>query len=152
MKQILYIYIYFLVLSLLSGSTPWNYTLSLGSGYDSNVLRLSSTEISNAGQNPELLGSSQNFDSFVAKYGFSLKKDLWVNNNKNFLFGSKFSNSNYAHTPEKRHWSGAIHITYKWGSYKNLKYSLQHLDKFYLRHYINRDIGNNELEACYFYE
>ena len=150
MKQILYIYIYFLVLSLLSGSTPWNYTLSLGSGYDSNVLRLSSTEISNAGQNPELLGSSQNFDSFVTKYGFSLKKDLWVNNNKNLLFGSKFSNSNYAHTPEKRHWSGAIQITYKWGSYKNLKYSLQHLDKFYLRHYINRDIGNNELEACYF--
>ena len=85
MKQILYKYIYFLVLSLLNGSTPWNYTLSLGSGYDSNVLRLSSTEISNAGQNPELLGSSQNFDSFVTKYGFSLKKDLWVNNNKNLL-------------------------------------------------------------------
>ena len=36
------------------------------------------------------------------------------------------------------------------GTDKNLKYSLQHLDKFYLRHYINRDISNSEFEACFF--
>ena len=150
MQNIKLTFISFLTFSLLLGRTPWEYTLSLGTGYDNNVMRFSSEEISNAGQNPEILGGAQNFDSFVTKYGLVLKKDFWNHGNKDLSFRSKISFSNYVDTPEKRYWSGAMDIMFKWGPYKNLKYSLQHLDKFYLRHYINRDISNSEFEACFF--
>ena len=150
MRSNLHIHIPILLFSLVNGSTPWDYTFNFGSGYDSNVFRFSENEIDNAIQKPEILGSSNHFDSFVTKIGLSLKKDLFIKNNKNLSFGSKVSFSNYADTPEKRYWSGTANIIYKWGSYKNLKYSLNHLDKFYLRHYVNRDIGSSALEACYF--
>jgi len=145
-----YIYIYTFLFSLLNANTPWDYTLSLGSGYDSNVMRFSAEEIENAGQMPEILGSTSHFDSFVTKLGLSFKKDLWIVNNKNLSIGSKFSLSNYLDTPEKRYWSGGFNFIYKWGAYRNVKYSINHLDKFYLRHYINKDISNSMLEACYF--
>ena len=144
------IYIPVIMFALLNANTPWDYTLSLGSGYDSNVMRFSAEEIDNAGQRPEILGSSSHFDSFVNKIGLSLKKDLWILRNKNVSVGSKVSISSYANTPEKRYWSGNLNLAYKWGAYKNVKYSINHLDKFYLRHYINKDISNSMLEACYF--
>ena len=69
--------------ALLNANTPLDYTLSLGSGYDSNVMRFSAEEIDNAGQMTEILGSSSHFDRFVNKIGLSLKKDLWILANKN---------------------------------------------------------------------
>ena len=150
MKLEQYIYIPFFVFLFLNANTPWDYTLSIGSGYDSNVMRFSAEEIENAGQRTEILGSTSHFDSFVTKLGLSVKKDLWALNNKNLSVGSKFSMSSYLDTPEKRYWSGGFNFIYKWGTYKNFKYSINHLDKFYLRHYINKDISNSMLEACYF--
>ena len=61
-----------------------------------------------------------------------------------------FASSDYINTPEKKYWSGGIDATYRWGSYKNIKYTLRHLDKFYLRHYVDRDISMNDLASCKF--
>ena len=72
------IYIFVIMFAFLNANTPWDYTLSLGRGYDSNVMRFSAEEIDNAGQKPEILGSASHFDSFVNKIGFSVKKDLWI--------------------------------------------------------------------------
>ena len=150
MKTIRFIYFFMTFFSLLIAKTPWDYTLSLASGYDSNVMRFSAEEIDNASQNPDILGRTNNFDSFISKFGFSSKKDLWISKNKNFSMNTNYSLSNYVNTPDKRYWSAGLDLIYKWGSYKNIKYSLRHLDKFYLRHYVNRDISTNTLDACYF--
>ena len=138
------------VFCLLDAKTPWDYTLSLGSGYDSNVMRFSNQEIDGVVHKPGIMGGSSHFDSFVTKFGISLQKDLWIHDKRNLSIWSKYSSSVYANTPEKKYWSGGLNIIYRWGSYKNLKYSLKHLDNFYLRHYIDRDVSTNSLEACYF--
>ena len=150
MKLVQSIFFIISVFCLLDAKTPWDYTLSLGSGYDSNVMRFSTEEIDGAVHKPGIMGSSSHFDSFVTKFGISLQKDLWIHNNRNLSISSKYSSSVYANTPEKTYWSGGLNIIYRWGSYKNLKYSLSHLDNFYLRHYVNRDVSTNSLEACYF--
>ena len=142
--------IFILTFSLAFAKTPLDYTLILSGGYDSNVMRFSTDEIDDASQNLNKLGQSSGFDSFVSKYGFRTKKDLWVSSKKNFSLNSNYTYSFYNHTPEKRYWSGGIDLIYKWGSYKNFKYSLRHLNKFYLRYYIDRDISTNALDACYF--
>ncbi|MBA65537.1 MAG: hypothetical protein CMG55_07030 [Candidatus Marinimicrobia bacterium] len=136
--------------SLLIARTPWDYTISLASGYDSNVMRFSVEEIDNASQTPDILGRSTHFDSFISKFGFSSKKDLWISKNRNLSMNTKFSLSSYVNAQDKRYWSSGLDLIYKWGSYKNIKFSLRHLDKFYLRHYVNKDISTNRLEACYF--
>ena len=41
-------------------------------------------------------------------------------------------------------------MSYRWGSYRNIKYSIRHLDEFYLRHYIDRDVSVSDLAACVF--
>ena len=58
--------------------------------------------------------------------------------------------SDYVHNSNKDYWSGNISVKYKWGSYRNLKYSLRHLNSYYLRHYIDRDLSLNELKSCSF--
>ena len=50
-----YTYISIIMFAFLNANTPWDYTLSLGGGYDSNVMRFSAEEIDNAGQRPEIL-------------------------------------------------------------------------------------------------
>ena len=51
------IYISVITFAFLNANFPWDYTLSLGGVYDSNVMRFSAEEINNAGQRPEILGS-----------------------------------------------------------------------------------------------
>ena len=36
------------------------------------------------------------------------------------------------------------------GAYKNIKYLNQHLNSYYLRHYIDRDISKDNLKPCNF--
>ena len=63
---------------------------------------------------------------------------------------SSFNLSSYAHNPNKSYWSGNFSTVYKWGSYRNLKYSLRHLNSYYLRHYTDRDVSRSSLRACFF--
>ena len=90
------------------------------------------------------------FDSFVTKTELPSNKINHIYKTSESRSEITFTSSDYRNTPEKKYWSGGFDIAYKWGSYKNIKYSLRHLDRFYLRHYINRDISNDKLSPCLF--
>jgi len=126
------------------------YSLSFTSGYDNNVMRFSQNEFDNATQNLDLLGGANTFDSFVTKVGLSGKKPIWISGKKSIQLNGFINYSDYIHSPEKKYWSGGLDASFKWGSYRSLKYSIRHLDQFYLRHYINRDISTTKLDACAF--
>jgi len=144
------LYLIIVILSSLSGGTPFEYTLGLTGGYDGNVMRFSKDEFNDAAQVIEIMGGSSTFDSFVTRLSFSGKKSFIFFGDKGLNFRLFYSTSNYTNTPEKKYWSGGLDVSYKWGSYKNIKYSLRHLDHFYLRHYIDRDISTGELSPCFF--
>lgn len=61
-----------------------------------------------------------------------------------------FSWSDYKHNQEREYWSGGMDAIFRWGSYKNIKYSVRHLNSFYLRHYVDRDISREILSPCAF--
>jgi len=136
--------------SILMGSTPLEYTLSLTGGYDNNVMRFSKDEFQDAANNRSLMGGASTFDSFVSKLGISARKPLWINGKKSIQIYGFFSYSDYQHTPEKKYESYGLDLSFKRGSYKSIKYSVRHLDKFYLRHYVDRDISTDALAACLF--
>ncbi len=137
-------------LSILVAKTPLEYSLSFSGGYDSNVLRFSDDELNHVNSNTKMLGQASTFDSFISRIGISGKKIIWKLDQKSISLRGLYSYSNFLHTPEKKYWSGGLDISYRWGSYKNLKYSVRHLDQFYLRYYIDRDISINNLEPCLF--
>ena len=136
--------------SAAQGSTPLNLILSYQGGYDDNVMRFSKQEILDASSNIKYLGGSKVFDSYINKIQFGFDKTLYAKNKKEFIFNSFIASSDYIHNPNKDYWSGSISAKYKWGSYRNLKYSLRHLNSYYLRHYIDRDLSMNDLKPCSF--
>ena len=131
-------------------STPINLSLSYQGGYDNNVMRFSKKEISDASSNLKYLGGSKTFDSYVNKIQFGFDKTLYAKNKKEVIYNSSVALSDYVHNSNKDYWSGNISVKYKWGSYRNLKYSLRHLNSYYLRHYIDRDLSLNDLKPCSF--
>tara|TARA_S200000501_G_scaffold379030_1_gene446870 strand:- start:44364 stop:45395 length:1032 start_codon:yes stop_codon:yes gene_type:complete len=147
---------YFKILCLLSiistifCRTPYEYSLAVSAGYDDNAMRFSTNELKEAILNDALMGSSSTFDSYVARFSFSGKKSFLLANNQRFNFKLFYRLSNYGNIPDKKYWSGGFEASYKWGSYKLIKYSLRHLDRFYLRHYINKDIGSEQYFSCLF--
>ena len=136
--------------SAAQGSTPLNLSLSYQGGYDDNVMRFSKQGILDASYNIKYLGGSKVFDSYINKIQFGFDKTLYAKNKKEFIFNSFIASSDYIHNPNKDYWSGSISAKYKWGSYRNLKYSLRHLNSYYLRHYIDRDLSMNDLKPCSF--
>ena len=136
--------------SFLIARTPFEYGFSFSSGYDNNVMRLSSKEFRKAAQNLDLLGGAENFDSFTYKIGFKGKKSYWELDRKELFIKGNIDWTNYQHNQYKKYWSSGLDLVYKWGSYKNIKYSLRHLNNFYLRHYIDRDISTSKLSPCLF--
>ena len=136
--------------SLLAGGTPLEIEISIGAGYDDNAMRFSDNEISEAAQRIGMMGGAKTFDSFITKWGISALKELMINRKKSIKLRGFYSLSDYRDTPEKRYWSGGFDLSYRWGSYRNIKYSIRHLDEFYLRHYIDRDISVSDLAACVF--
>ena len=139
-----------LILSCLSANTPLMYTIGLTGGYDNNVMRFSDNEFDEVSLEPETMGDAKTFDSFVYKLGLSGKKSVWGRGKKEIFFNGTFNWSDYKHNPERKYWSGGLDATFRWGSYKNIKYSLRHLNSFYLRHYIDRDVSDKSLEPCSF--
>ena len=124
--------------------------ISFGGGYDNNAMRFSDNEISEAAQEIGMMGGAKTFDSFIAKWGISALKELMINRKKSIKLRGSYSLSDYRDTPDKRYWSGGFDMSYRWGSYRNIKYSVRHLDEFYLRHHIDRDISVSDLAACVF--
>ena len=113
-------------------------------------MRFSKQEILDASSNIKYLGGSKVFDSYINKIQFGFDKTLYAKNKKEFIFNSFIASSDYIHNPNKDYWSGSISAKYKWGPYRNLKYSLRHLNSYYLRHYIDRDLSMNDLKPCSF--
>ena len=140
----------FVIISYLLGGTPIEYTIGFTGGYDDNVLRFSKDEFNDAAQDLSIMGGSSTFDSFVTKLSFQGRKSIIYSKNQILNLKLLYTSSDYRNTPEKKYWSGGFDISYKWGSYKNIKYSLRHLDRFYLRHYTNKDISNDQLSPCLF--
>ena len=139
-----------LILSTVFGSTPFEYTLSFTSGYDNNVLRFSDRDFSDAVLSPEILGGTTTFDSYVFKYGLKGQKSLYKVKKNEVILRGNFTFSDYRNNKEKKYWSSGGDLIYKWGGYKNIKYQIRHLNSFYLRHYINRDVSNDLYSPCFF--
>ena len=138
------------ILCAANAGTPFEYTLQFVMGYDSNMLRFSKSEFQRANQFPEVMGGADTFDSFVYKFGLSGRKSIWNSGKKELILFGKLNWSDYHHHMHREYGSGGFDIKYRWGAYRNIKYSLRHLDRFYLRHYINRDISNTNLAASIF--
>ena len=150
MRPSIPIILLFLLVTAISASTPINIHLSYHSGYDSNVMRFSQKEIQNAADDRSMMGGAGTFDSYVSRVNTRLQKTLFVLGKKELGIASTFNLSNYVHNNHKNYWSGNASLVYKWGSYRNLKYTLRHLNSYYLRHYVDRDISKNNLSACFF--
>ena len=139
-----------ILVTLLDGGTPVEYGLSLSGGYDNNVMRFSKNEIREASNDISLMGGSNTFDSFVAKLRLFAEKSFFSTSSRSAKVNMFFTISDYNNTPEKKYWSGGLDVYYRWGSYRNIKYTLRHLDQFYLRHYVDRDISRSTLAPCKF--
>ena len=143
--------LYSLVLfCVVDASTPLNFSLSYHGGYDDNVMRFSSQEIESAASDVNYMGGAKKLDSYINKFQINTSKTLLISGNKEIAFSSMVSVSDYIHNVNKDYWSGSFTLKYKWGAYRNIKYSLRHLNSYYLRHYIDRDVSLNELKPCNF--
>ena len=140
----------FLYAVAFGASTPLKISIGYHGGYDSNVLRFSQMEIENSSNNKEAMGGANSFDSYINKINTRLEKTIFQLGNKEMSISSSLNLSNYIHNSNKDYWSGNVIATYKWGSYKNIKYIARHLNRYYLRHYIDRDVSTNSLRPCYF--
>ncbi|MBL7013316.1 MAG: hypothetical protein ISR83_02740 [Candidatus Marinimicrobia bacterium] len=138
----------FLISALLS-NTPTYWTFGLENGYDSNVLRFSELEKGEADLYPEIMGGMNTFDSHVLKGSLYGKKDIFLKGNALTITGL-IGLTNYSQVALKQYESYHLKVAYKLGSYKKIEYSINHLDQYYLRHYINRDISSTFLAACAF--
>tara|TARA_B100002003_G_scaffold143486_1_gene132761 strand:- start:3262 stop:4317 length:1056 start_codon:yes stop_codon:yes gene_type:complete len=131
--------------------SPIKWTVGMTNGYDNNVLRLSDVEKQNAALYQDIMGGADTFDSHYTRFSLSGMKNVQLSDRKKQIkFYGKVNISNYSQNDNRRHWSGNIKATYRWGSYRKLEYSLRHLDSYYIRHYIDRDVSTDELASCNF--
>ena len=131
--------------------SPIKWTVGLTNGYDNNVLKLSSVEKKDAALEGDILRGADTFDSHYARFSLSgLKKIQLADRKKQIQFYAKGNISNYTQNENRRYWSGNLKATYRWGSYRKLEYSIRHLDSYYIRHYIDRDVSTDELASCSF--
>ncbi|MBI88448.1 MAG: hypothetical protein CMG60_00035 [Candidatus Marinimicrobia bacterium] len=141
---------FFSIFSIMKSGTPLEYKISITSGYDNNVMRFSENEFKRAASDTVILGEAKTFDSYITKAKITAEKIFVISNSKLIKINGVYTLSDFRDIPEKKYWSGGIDAVYRWGSYKNIRYSLRHLDKFYLRHYVDRDISATSLAPCLF--
>ena len=158
MKRFTSLIYFILIVSVFSGQSLINYlnspikwTVGLTNGYDNNVLRLSEIEQKDAALDESIMGGAETFDSHYARFSFSGLKNIQLSDRKQRIqFYGKGNISNYSQNDNRRHWSGNLKVTYRWGSYGKLEYSIRHLNSYYIRHYVDRDISADELASCNF--
>ncbi len=134
----------------MKSGTPLEYKISITSGYDNNVMRFSENEFKRAASDTVILGEAKTFDSYITKAKITAEKVFVISNSKLIKINGVYTLSDFRAIPEKKYWSGGIDAVYRWGSYKNIRYTLRHLDNFYLRHYVDRDISATSLAPCLF--
>lgn len=139
-----------ILMTFLFSSTPTHYKFSYSAGYDDNVLRLSESEINQSSSDLSILGGAKSFNSFLNKFSLTSDKTLFVREHHQIKYNFGINRTIYLNNNNKDYWSGNFQLKYRWGSYKNIKYSFRHLNEFYLRHYINRDVSNDSYKPCYF--
>ncbi len=141
---------FFSIFSIMKSGTPLEYKVSITSGYDNNVMRFSENEFKRAASDTVILGEAKTFDSYITKAKITAEKVFVISNSKLIKINGVYTLSDFRAIPEKKYWSGGIDAVYRWGSYKNIRYTLRHLDNFYLRHYVDRDISATSLAPCLF--
>lgn len=141
---------FFSIFSIMKSGTPLEYKISITSGYDNNVMRFSENEFKRAASDTVILGEAKTFDSYITKAKITAEKIFVISNSKLIKINGVYTLSDFRAIPEKKYWSGGIDAVYRWGSYKNIRYTLRHLDNFYLRHYVDRDISATSLAPCLF--
>ena len=147
-----------LFISLLNGQNLLDYlsgpiTMKIGliNGYDDNVLHFSDIEKSQASTNKYIMGGANTFDSHFTRYFVTADKRIHLADRSKYIhFYTRTNISNYSHNDNRHHWSGNLKTTYRWGPYRKIAYSLRHLNSYYTRHYIDRDISNYILQPCNF--
>ncbi len=147
-----------ILFSLLNGqswidylNSPVKWSVGLTNGYDSNVLRLSAVEKEEAALDKSILGGAETFDSHYARFSLSVFKKIQLSDRKKQIqFYGKGNVSNYTQNKNRRYWSGNLKAIYRWGPYRKLEYSIRHLNNYYIRDYIDRDISADELANCSF--
>jgi len=125
--------------------------LSLTPGYDSNVLRLSSDEMSEATLDQNILGSMSTFDSAYLRLSGSLNSLYRLKHRTNYikLFVSGGYTS-YLHSSDKNYTSGKVSMLYQWRRHFRIESYVKRLNKYYLRDYVNRDVSNDIYSGCLF--
>ena len=132
-------------------NSPIKWTVGLTNGYDNNVLRLSAVEKKDAALDHTIMGGEDTFDSHYARFSFSgLQKIQLKDRKKQIHFYAKGNVSNYSQNENRRYWSGNLKAIYRWGSYRKLEYSIRHLDSYFIRHYVDRDISTDQTASCNF--
>lgn len=132
-------------------NSPIKWTVGLTNGYDNNVLRLSDVEKKDSVLDQDIMGGSGTFDSHYARFSLSgLQKIQLSDRKKQIQLYAKGNVSNYSQNDNRRYWSGNLKASYRWGSYRKLEYSIRHLDSYYIRHYIDRDISSDQSASCNF--
>jgi len=132
-------------------NSPIKWTIGLTNGYDNNVLRLSEIEQKDAALDESIMGGAETFDSHYARFSLSGIKKIQLNDRKKQIqLYAKGNFSNYSQNDNRHHWSGNLKATYRWGSYRKLEYSLRHLDSYYIRHYVDRDVSSAQTASCNF--
>lgn len=151
--------IYLIFILSVSNGQPWtdylnspiNWTLGITNGYDNNVLRLSNIEKQNAALNQSMMGGTETFDSHYSRISMNGFKKIQLNDRKKQLnISMNGQYSYYSQNNHRRYWSGDFDMDYRWGLYRKLKYSLRHLDSYYIRHYIDRDVSTDQTASCNF--
>ena len=97
-----------IIISLLNGGTPIEYSIVLTGGYDNNAMRFSKDEFQEASYDMALMGGAKTFDSFVTRFRFSANKSLIMNDSRSVKMSTFYATSDYRDTPDKKYWSGGI--------------------------------------------
>lgn len=135
----------------LSRFFPIRADLELISGYDSNVLRLSSREMNDSALDPTLLGKQNTFDSAYLRFGIRGSSYYRLASRNNyFRTAIDLNQTAYLNSPDRCYWSGSVSLVYQWQKHFRIEGFASRLDKFYLRDYLDRDLSEDILVGCYF--
>ena len=117
---------------------PIYYSTTLTYGYDSNILKFSNEEKSDAQSDIWLLGDNE-LSSLAVKGGISLKYLPYIFENHDTHLNVKLNYSNFVSSLDKKYISYSVKLSQHLGPYEWLKISYSLLPELYLREYVDKD-------------
>ena len=121
---------------------------SISFGYDSNILKLSGSEIEKSTLNTEILGRSATFDSQIIKPKLKILYSPVLSDKYESEFLISFSHSLYGQLNEKSYNRYSLVYGQHLGPYSWLKIGYSNLPKYFIRDYIDHDITGNVRFPC----